>query len=726
MVEQGTEFAYDVFISYSHADKEWVRRWLLPCLEDAGLRVCIDFRDFDIGVPSLVNMERAVENSHRTLLVLTPAWVESEWTDFEVLLTQTTDPAGRRRRLLPILLQPCQPLRRIAMLTRADFTQPDNWDTQLQRVVAAVRGELRLPEVGPPLKQATLIRIIATGKFYLGEGGKARYIPDNPTLRAVEESSGAKGILDLSSSKELYEQYTIGDDLPSQAPRILQDSQGMKYLVARNEKTRIANDETSKALGGDPRHVRTKADEYLAGYQEGSPLPEELGEQWFTSKWRLVRLAAEYTSEFLVRGRICRYIREQACVEELRERLGIGPIETIDRQELEGYVEGIPIESKRDVVTALKVPIAQPATALTEPPLLVFVSSVIHGMEKERQAVDQAVRSISITRPWRFEATPASTEDVVESYLSKVLECDIFILLIGDVDSDAVRREYQTALDADKPVLAFIRDVERAPELDELVHSIRTKYGMYSGSDDLRRSVQAAVMDEVVKRYRGAIRQADTGKFVESLAPLTPVRPISDILGHVVFGLGDKPSWAVSRWEELLKVFGGVPSYAQPRETDSPFEDLYFDDFNEMKEVLASLNRAVRRVEMSDDPQTAFKQAWEDEVFSQASHFMVRRLDSGTEPPASTEMGLKYLILGVHRDYSALIRLLRTREVVEGPTSRKRDAQEFVFEDATVIQQMATVLQRAQRDSRGDFKEWRRLVIEGAMRVRISHSSDMG
>ena len=347
-------------------------------------------------------------------------------------------------------------------------------------------------------------------------------------------------------------------------------------------------------------------------------------------------------------------------------------------------------------------------------------------MENEREAVARAVQAIPITRPWRFEATPASTQDVVESYLSKVRECDIFILLIGDADSDAVRREYQTALDASKPVLAFIRDVERPPELDALVRSIRTKYAMYSGLDDLCRSVQAAVTGDVVRRYRGTIRQGDAGKLVEFLAPPAPARPISDILGYIVFGLGDTPSREVSFWEGLLRMFGGVPSYAEPCEkTDSPFEDLYFDDLNEMNEVFASLNRAMMRANrMSGDRQMAFEQAWKDEVLSRASHFVVRRLGLRAEPLTSTAPGLKYLILGVHREYAPLIRLLRTREVVEGSTSRKRDAQEFVFKDATVIQQMATVFQQAQQDSRGDFAEWLRLVIEGAMRVRISHSSD--
>ena len=50
-----------VFISYSHQDREWVENWLMPRLEEAGLEVCIDFRDFKIGRASVLNMEEAVE-----------------------------------------------------------------------------------------------------------------------------------------------------------------------------------------------------------------------------------------------------------------------------------------------------------------------------------------------------------------------------------------------------------------------------------------------------------------------------------------------------------------------------------------------------------------------------------------------------------------------------------------------------------------------------------------
>jgi hypothetical protein len=144
---------YDLFISYSHADKAWVHDWLLPRLEATGLRVCIDTRDFDVGVPSPDNMEAAVENSRHTLLVLTPEWVASQWTHFEALLTQTTDPVSRRGKLLPLLLKPCRPPARIGMLTYADFTDPASREMQLARVVGAAHGKLRLREIGSVLSQ---------------------------------------------------------------------------------------------------------------------------------------------------------------------------------------------------------------------------------------------------------------------------------------------------------------------------------------------------------------------------------------------------------------------------------------------------------------------------------------------------------------------------------------------------------------------------------------------
>ena len=41
---------YAVFISYSHSDQEWVHTWLVPRLEGAHLRICIDTHDIEHAI----------------------------------------------------------------------------------------------------------------------------------------------------------------------------------------------------------------------------------------------------------------------------------------------------------------------------------------------------------------------------------------------------------------------------------------------------------------------------------------------------------------------------------------------------------------------------------------------------------------------------------------------------------------------------------------------------
>ncbi|CAG0951759.1 hypothetical protein ANRL3_00282 [Anaerolineae bacterium] len=134
-------FKYDVFISYSHQDETWVQQWLLPHLEATHLKACIDFRDFQVGAPSVTEMERAVLQSRKTILVLTPAYVASEWAEFENILAQTLDPAARHRRMLPLLLKGGPLPLRIKALTYVDFTQPENHDLNLERLLKAIRSE---------------------------------------------------------------------------------------------------------------------------------------------------------------------------------------------------------------------------------------------------------------------------------------------------------------------------------------------------------------------------------------------------------------------------------------------------------------------------------------------------------------------------------------------------------------------------------------------------------
>jgi tetratricopeptide (TPR) repeat protein len=140
MAEQ-PDYRYDVFISYSHKDETWVTQTLLPRLEKAGLRVCIDYRDFRPGAPSVKEMKRAVSESRKTLLILTPDYLASGWTEFEVTLAQTLDPANRDLRLIPLLKAKCDLPLEISYLTYVDFARPDR---------AAVAWTMLLTALGAP------------------------------------------------------------------------------------------------------------------------------------------------------------------------------------------------------------------------------------------------------------------------------------------------------------------------------------------------------------------------------------------------------------------------------------------------------------------------------------------------------------------------------------------------------------------------------------------------
>jgi len=134
-------YDYDAFISYSHKDKVWVRDVLLPILVKNEIKVIIDYRDFEPGAPSITEMERAVKNSWKTILILTPNYINSAWSEFESIMIATLDPAGRERRILPILVEQCDIPLRINYLTFLDFSNLANSKLQWARLIAAFDKE---------------------------------------------------------------------------------------------------------------------------------------------------------------------------------------------------------------------------------------------------------------------------------------------------------------------------------------------------------------------------------------------------------------------------------------------------------------------------------------------------------------------------------------------------------------------------------------------------------
>lgn len=146
-------YDFDVFISYSSKDEVWVEHTLLPKIEDAGLKACLDFRDFKPGLPALINMRNAVRRSRHTLLVLTENWFGSEWTLFESILSSTKDPAGLRQRTIPLRLRSCEmpdTADFIAALTFVEFSRPERLEIAWRQLLTALGAPPDLPQAAEP------------------------------------------------------------------------------------------------------------------------------------------------------------------------------------------------------------------------------------------------------------------------------------------------------------------------------------------------------------------------------------------------------------------------------------------------------------------------------------------------------------------------------------------------------------------------------------------------
>jgi hypothetical protein len=142
-----SEFAYDVFVSYSHKDREWVHSELLPRLKGAGLKVCIDSESyqpgepFELGTLGITSIETAVLASRKTTCVFSPAYLESEWCELEDVLAAALDPSARKKRLVPILLHPCQRPLHIRARWYADFTAPGAHERAWDKLLAALSSD---------------------------------------------------------------------------------------------------------------------------------------------------------------------------------------------------------------------------------------------------------------------------------------------------------------------------------------------------------------------------------------------------------------------------------------------------------------------------------------------------------------------------------------------------------------------------------------------------------
>lgn len=97
----------DFFVSYNSKDEQWAT-WIAWHLERAGYTTVIQAWDFRPGTNFVLEMDRASGDAKRTLLVLSPNFVSSRFTQPEWAAAFAKDPTGVHRTLLPVLVAPTE------------------------------------------------------------------------------------------------------------------------------------------------------------------------------------------------------------------------------------------------------------------------------------------------------------------------------------------------------------------------------------------------------------------------------------------------------------------------------------------------------------------------------------------------------------------------------------------------------------------------------------------
>lgn len=84
-------YVYDAYLSFvdQEPDAKWVWETLVPALEAVNLRIAISGVVQELGVALVIGTERALRQSKRTILVLSPRYLADNLVDFENVLAQT-------------------------------------------------------------------------------------------------------------------------------------------------------------------------------------------------------------------------------------------------------------------------------------------------------------------------------------------------------------------------------------------------------------------------------------------------------------------------------------------------------------------------------------------------------------------------------------------------------------------------------------------------------------
>lgn len=138
----------DFLISYSVADRSWAE-WIAWQLEAEGYSTVIQAWDFRPSSNFVLEMQKATENTERTLAVLSPDFLTSRFTQPEWAAAFAQDPTGEKGLLIPVRVRECDMIGLLPQIVYIDLVGMTEDEARIELLKGIDRNRAK-PQVTPP------------------------------------------------------------------------------------------------------------------------------------------------------------------------------------------------------------------------------------------------------------------------------------------------------------------------------------------------------------------------------------------------------------------------------------------------------------------------------------------------------------------------------------------------------------------------------------------------
>jgi|SRR5271166_123682 len=130
---------HGIFMSHTSADKRFVRRLRDDLLGHGVPRVWVDEAEIEIGDSLIAKIEEGMKETRYIGVVLSSKSIEAPWVKKELDIAMNREIAGGEVAVLPLLYEKCNLPAFLQGKLYADFTDPDNYDEILRKLLRRLR-----------------------------------------------------------------------------------------------------------------------------------------------------------------------------------------------------------------------------------------------------------------------------------------------------------------------------------------------------------------------------------------------------------------------------------------------------------------------------------------------------------------------------------------------------------------------------------------------------------